>query len=69
MTAAKEVMAAQQGWVCRCFKKWIVITAQAARRMCVFRTYFVSALCIAPRHISISANPFRRGGKQQYQSF
>ena len=28
MTAAKAVMAAQQGWVCRCFKKWIVITAQ-----------------------------------------
>jgi len=28
MTAVKAVMAAQQGWVCRCFKKWIVITAQ-----------------------------------------
>lgn len=28
MTAAKAVMAAQQSWVCRCFKKWIVITAQ-----------------------------------------
>ena len=44
MTAVKAVMAAQQGLVCRCFKKWIVITAQAARRKCVFRTYFVSAL-------------------------
>lgn len=28
MTAVKAVMAAQQGWVCSCFKKWIVITAQ-----------------------------------------
>ena len=44
MTAAKAVMAAQQGWVCRSFKKWIVITAQAARRKCVFRTCFVSVL-------------------------
>ena len=56
MTAAKAVMAAQQGWVCRRFKKWIVITAQkasagaqAARRKCVFRTYFVSVL-YALRH-------------------